>query len=126
MATADSCAIKVCPPFTHWGPRCSVPPLYTSTVVLPAASAAFTSGQVIIPKSTRSDLAWPKLPAAPSAARQRVDVNVRISKVSPKSPRWKDTIAYSAIQVPGHTTGDAPLAILRFEYQGLPKMHGCA
>src|ERR1039458_4410823 len=58
MARTVARPISVWPPFTFCGPRCSVPPLYTSATVLPCSwIARFTSGHVIISNSTRSALA---------------------------------------------------------------------
>src|SRR5258708_25197038 len=58
IALTISCAISVWPPLTFCGPRCSVPRVYMSAVVLPAASAALTSGQVIRPNSTSGSVAF--------------------------------------------------------------------
>src|SRR5262249_21243356 len=66
MRFTTSCAIRLWPPLTFCGPRCSVPPLYSSAVVFPAFWAALTSAQVIISNSTRSDCA--KAAAASAAS----------------------------------------------------------
>src|ERR1022692_4279298 len=97
IATTVACAIRVWPPLTFCGPRVSVPPLYTSAVVLPSCRACLSSGQVIISRSTRAldSFVCPCAVAPETASMQIVDIQKRMASTplahSSKLPSRQDT-----------------------------------
>src|SRR5437867_1152097 len=87
ISTLARRAISVWPPRTACGPRCSVPPLYISTVVFPVCMAAAISGYVINSMSTCCcAVAGAVRPTARMVARTVRFTVTYLSRICPEQP----------------------------------------